>query len=258
MPVSHYHRVRAQHRLSHLCTRSDVTSADQYLAQLLANPIQSPDIAFATLLYSIDLQLRKGEYSTAMGILERYQTDNAAAEEDMFQRIKLMSVKAQIFDRAGLPHKGFSIAIRAASLAYKAQHLAILWDAVGVLCKVLIGLSEFHAAVKLLKAIMPQTLETEDCELTARTFSYLADAYMGLAGEAKAGSSKRREQMNKALESLERGFDEYSRIENVDGQCEMLAKKATILHLNGDLVLANDCGAKYLQRRAHEEMISNS
>ena len=50
----------------------------------------------------------------------------------------------------------------------------------------------------------------------------------------------------KALEHIERSFDEFSRIEDVRGQCEMIAKKATIMHLNGDPVLANDCAAKYL------------
>ena len=39
---------------------------------------------------------------------------------------------------------------------------------------------------------------------------------------------------------------EYSRIEDIKGQCEMIAKKATIMHLVGDLELANDYAAKYL------------
>lgn len=41
-------------------------------------------------------------------------------------------------------------------------------------------------------------------------------------------------------------FPEYSRIKDIKGQSEMIAKKATIMHLVGDLELANDYAAKYL------------
>ena len=194
-----------------------------------------------------------------MEILEDQPEDTGTGEDDIFQKIKIMILKAQIFDRAGFPQKGCSIAIRAASLAYRALYLTVLWDAISVLCKILVSLGERGAAVKLLKAILPQILETEDCELAGRAFSYLADAYMGLAGEAKAGSIKQREQMNQVLEYLEKGFAEYSRIEYIDGQCEMMAKKATVMRLTGDIVLANDCAAKYLdlQRgRRKDEVLS--
>lgn len=39
---------------------------------------------------------------------------------------------------------------------------------------------------------------------------------------------------------------EFSHIKDIQGQCDMMAKKATIMHLVGDLVLANDYAAKYL------------
>ena len=39
---------------------------------------------------------------------------------------------------------------------------------------------------------------------------------------------------------------EYSRLEDIVGQCEMMAKKATIMHLFGELALADDCAARYL------------
>lgn len=195
-----------------------------------------------------------------MELLEMQQASLKAGEEDMYHIIKLMVLKVQILEKAGLPQKGFSIAVRAATLAYRARYLAVLWEAIGTLSKILIGLDEFAAAVSLLKAIMPQVLETEDCELTARSFACMADAYMGLAGQAKHSTSKRKEQMNKALECLERGFDEYSRIEHVEGQCEMMAKRATIMHLNRDLELANDYAAKYLdlQKAARQEAVQDT
>jgi anaphase-promoting complex subunit 5 len=39
---------------------------------------------------------------------------------------------------------------------------------------------------------------------------------------------------------------DYSRLSDINGQCETLAKKAKILRLMGDIGLANDFAAKYL------------
>ena len=131
-------------------------------------------------------------------------------------------------------------------MAHKALVLPVLWDAVGAVSRVLISLREFDAAAKLMESIMPQVLECEDCNLAGHSFSSLADAYMGQAGQAKVESLQRKERLINALEYVDRSFDEFSRVEDVKGQCEMLAKKATIMHLNGDPVLANDCASRYL------------
>ena len=160
-----------------------------------------------------------------------------------------MTLKAQIYVKAGTPQKGFSVAIRAALLAHRARILPALWMAVGTVCAVLQSLTEFQASLQLLESIMPQVLECEDCDLAAHSFSLLTDAHIGMAGLAKAGTLQRKEQLMKGLGNLDRAFDEYSKIEDVRGQCDTLAKKATIMHLNGDPVLANDCAAQYLAIR---------
>lgn len=191
-----------------------------------------------------------------MEILERLAIKLIDEELDVYQRIKLMTLKARIYDKAGIPQKGFSVALRAASLAHRARLLPALWEAVGAVSAILISLKEFNAAAKLLESIMPQVLECEDCSLSAQTFSFLADAHMGMAGEARAETLQRKEQLTKALDNIDGSFDEFSKINDIKGQCEMMAKKATIMHLNGDPVLANDCAAKYLDiKRAAKEQI---
>ncbi len=191
-----------------------------------------------------------------MEILERLAIKLIDEELDVYQRIKLMTLKARIYDKAGIPQKGFSVALRAASLAHRARLLPALWEAVGAVSAILISLKEFNAAAKLLESIMPQVLECEDCSLSAQTFSFLADAHMGMAGEARAETLQRKEQLTKALDNIDRSFDEFSKINEIKGQCEMMAKKATIMHLHGDPVLANDCAAKYLDiKRAAKEQI---
>lgn len=193
-----------------------------------------------------------------MQLLERQSTVAHNEEADIMQRAKLLTLKARIYDKAGIPQKGFSVALRAAGLAYKARVLPALWEAIGAVCRVLISLKEFEAASKLLESIIPQVIECEDCELTAECFLSLADAHMGMAGSAMSEPLKRKEHMTKALDCIDRSFDGFSRIDDVKGQCEMMAKKATIMHLNGDFVLANDCAAKYLdiERAAREELSS--
>ncbi len=205
---------------------------------------------------TIDLLLRRRDYSHALVLLDELITDLNQQEADIFQRLTVMLLKARIYDKVGTPQKGFSIALRAASLAHKAWLLPVLWEAAGAICRVLISVKEFDAAARLLGSVLPQALECEDCRLAALLFSCLADSHMGLAGQAKEDSLQRKERLTKASESLDRAFDEYSSIEDIGGQCETLAKKATIMHLNGDTVLANDCAARYLDikkaARAHD------
>ncbi|KAL8763874.1 MAG: hypothetical protein Q9184_000470 [Pyrenodesmia sp. 2 TL-2023] len=226
--------------------RDELDAADHVLAQLQAAPTGIQELHFSISFIEIDLLLRRKDFSHALTLLDVFLTDLNQQEADIFQRLKVMVLKARIYDKAGIPQKGFSVALRAASLAHKAWLLPMLWEAVGAICKILISIKEFDAAVRLLESVLPQALECEDCEATALLFSCLADGHMGLAGQAKAGSSQRKERLTKASESLDRAFDECSSIEDIRGQCEMLAKKATIMHLNGDTVLANDCAAKYL------------
>lgn len=202
----------------------------------------------------IELQIRRGNYSRALVLQEQLITKLSQQETDIVQRLEVMILKARIFDKAGIAQKGFSVAIRVASLAHKARLVPVLWEAIGAICRILVSVKQFDAAVQLLESVLPQALECEDGGLAAYLFSCLADGHMGLAGQAKDGSLQRKERLTKTLESLDRAFTEYSRIEDIKGQCEMLAKKATIMHLNGDPMLANDCAAKYLDtNRAAKE-----
>lgn len=234
--------------------RDNLVAAGEILSQLQAIPFLSQDLLFSIAILDIDLRVRRQYYSEAMSTLERLAAKLHDGEADIFQRVKIMILKAKIYDKGGIPQKGFSVVLRAASLAYQSKIFPALWEAIGTLCRVLVSIQEFEAATKLLESILPQVLECEDCDLAGQTFTYLADAHVGMAGLANAESLQRKERLIKALECIDWSFDEFSRIEDIKGQCEMVAKKATIMHLNGDSVLANDCAAKYLDlKRAAKE-----
>jgi anaphase-promoting complex subunit 5 len=184
----------------------------------------------------------------------------------VYAQIKLLCLKTRILEKTGQPQRGFSLAMRAVCLSYCSRFLPGLWDAIGVLARVLLSLREFEAAAEIVESIMPQLLESQDRELTARSYSVLVDANMGMAGELSRESSggrkqdnpvKAKEYMTRALEYINCAYDEYEKIEDLKGQCEVLAKKATVMHLSGDLVLSNDCAAKYLdlKRQAAAERL---
>ena len=246
--------------LSNMCLnpcRNDLVTAEQLLSNLQASHPSSPIPKLTIAIEEINLHVRRKDYSKAMELLEICSTDPANEGADILLRIKILTLKARIFYEARIPQKGFSLALRAVNMAYKARVLPALWEAIGALSRVLVSLKEFDAAARLLVGIMPQVLETEDCELAAESYLLLADVHMGMAGRAKGEPLKRKEQMAKALEYIDRSIDEFSRIEDVRGQCEMLAKKATIMRLNGDIMLANDCAARYLdvEKKAREERL---
>lgn len=54
---------------------------------------------------------------------------------------------------------------------------------------------------------------------------------------------------SRALEFIEKAFTEFSSLEDIEGQCEMMAKKGVVLRLLGEEVLAADCAMKHLDLR---------
>jgi len=96
--------------------------------------------------------------------------------------------------------------------------------------------------------------------LNAQLYSFLVDAHMGMAGQAESGSLKRTENLTKCLEFLDRSFAEYSSIEDIEGQCQMTAKKATIFMILGDKAQANDCASAVLalRKQARQNAVEES
>jgi anaphase-promoting complex subunit 5 len=226
--------------------RNDLTAASHLLTQLLGQGPPDTELSLARSLLEIDLHVREKSYPLALDLVETLAQSAPEENTDIITHIKLLNIKARILAACGHPLQGFSISVRAASLARRARLLPCLWESCTLLAHILVHLHDFSAAARILEAVVPQVLECEDCELAARTYSTLVDAYMGMAGEEAGGSVRRRERLNRALEFLDCAGEEYRRIEDLMGQLGMLAKKATVLRLCGDYVLANDVASQYL------------
>ena len=230
---------RALHRDDHYATR-------RYIDQARANATHYGGIDLAVRIAEVELELRRGEISIAQSRLEAAIRATDAADGDIHDKLLLMVLKAQVYDAAGVPQRGFTLALRAASMAYRARVLDVLYRAVGALCRVLLSLREFAAVARLMRAVLGPVLECEDYELAARSFSILADAHIGLAGTAQPDSHDRKEHITSALKLLDKSQAEYAKMDDIRGQTEVVAKRALVMRVRGDLELANDAAAKCL------------
>lgn len=227
--------------------RHDIDAATYMLQQLKGQIAPDLEVSFTLSLLEIDLLMRRGVFDEAIDLMDATAKTTSQENADIIYEVKLLSLKARGLAKCGHPLKGFSMAVRAANIAYRARILPALWEAIGTLSNVLLEVKEYKAAVSLLETIVPQVMECQDCDLTARTYAMLADAHMGLAGQQEAKSTKRKDHVNRAMEFIECSYEQFRHVEDLKGQTELLAKKATIMHWRGDLLLANDTASQYAQ-----------
>ena len=235
-------------RLKRDLHRNNLDGADQLLSQLLQYNTgdTEPELNFEINTLHTDYLIRRTDFSAALAKIEKLASAAKEDGQDINLRVKLLTMKALLQDKCGRPQKGFSVAVRAASIAWRARLIPALWAAMGAIANILTSLSEFQASSQILTSIIPRALECENCVLNAQLYSFLVDAYMGIAGQAERGSLKRREYLTKCLEFIDRSFGEYSALEDIKGQCEMMAKKATIMKVLGDMVQSDDYASAYL------------
>ena len=228
--------------------RNNLDGAEQLLSQLqqCVGPETDADLSLEISLLQIDYLIRRTDFSNALANIEELAAKMKEDGDDIHHRVKMLTMKALLHSKAGRPQKGFSVAVRAASIAWRARLLPGLWNAMGAVAHILTSLGEFHASSQILVSILPRALECESCAMNAQLYSFLTDAHMEMAGLAEAGSTKRTENLNQSLEYIDRAFSEYSALEDIKGQCEMMAKKATIMRVLGDHVQANDYASAYL------------
>ena len=241
-------------RLKRDLHRNNLDGADQLLSQLLQYNGADPELNFEIDILHVDYLIRRTDFSAALAKIEKLASGTKGDGDDINLPVRLLTMKALLQDKCGRPQKGFSVAVRAASIAWRARLIPGLWAAMGAIANILTSLSEFHASSQILTSIIPRALECENCSLNAQLYSFLVDAYMGIAGQAQRGSLKRRECLTKCLEFVDRSFSEYSALEDINGQCEMMAKKATIMRFLGDKVQANDYASAYLDLKRESEL----
>ena len=179
LPVS----LRTHPQSPQLTPRSDdKVAADHLVTQLQSIHLPDSDISPLISFLTIEHQIRQGNYSQALETVEKAAQTMHQDNFDIHFQVKLLCLKARILEKTDQPQRGFSLAMRAASIAHGSRLLPGLWEAICVLGGVLLSLGEFEAVSELVESIMPRVLETDDCDLAARAYSLLVDANMGIAG----------------------------------------------------------------------------
>ncbi|KAI0008615.1 anaphase-promoting complex subunit 5-domain-containing protein [Xylariaceae sp. FL0662B] len=250
-PSQYWQKFRGIIKLRRDLHRNNLDGAELLLSQLLQSKEEDlePDLAFVIDSLHVECLVRRGDLNQAFSKVDRMVSELRDENKDVALRVRLLLIKAELLDKCGRPQKGFTIAVRAANVAWRARLIPYLWPAIGAIANILTSLGEFEPAIRLLLAILPRSLECENAAMVAKLYSHLGDANMGMAGKMAPKSIKRREFMTKAVEAIEKAFNYYSSVEDINKQCEMMAKKATIMKVVGDNVLANDYAAAYLALR---------
>ncbi|UQC89208.1 anaphase-promoting complex protein [Colletotrichum lupini] len=250
-PSQYWYKYRGIIKLKRDLHHNNLDGAEQLLSQLLQSKKDDlePDMAFVVDLLHIDCLTRRGDLQAAFNKVEDMLAAIRDDKRDISLRVRLMLIKVHLYDKCGRPQRGFTIAMRAASMAWRARLVSCLWQAIGAVANILTSLGEFDASVQLLTAVLPRSLECDSAALSGQLYSYLADANMGIAGTMAPQSAKRREYLTRATGAIQKAFDHYSSIGDITRQCEMMAKKATIMKVAGDKVLAADYAAAYVALR---------
>ncbi|KAH7381676.1 anaphase-promoting complex subunit 5-domain-containing protein [Pyrenochaeta sp. MPI-SDFR-AT-0127] len=216
-----------------------------------------PELSFLQHEAYIDYLISRGLYSeafTAISFLaQSLKSDNA----DILQRVSVLLMQADLWRKVGKPERGFSVALRAASVSFKARLGSSLWSAVGLLGNILNDLGECGSARRLVEAVLPQALEGADSMLSGTLYSHLADSYIGLAHPNSISHSQtttkstprpssptsirlRAGNIAKAELYIDRARELFKKSGYLDGECEQLMKKAIIAKLRGDEKLAEE------------------
>ncbi|KAK5998929.1 Anaphase-promoting complex subunit 5-like protein [Cladobotryum mycophilum] len=278
-PSQYWHKYRGIIQLKRDVHHNNLDGAELLVAQLLQSRSEDlePDMSFLIDSLHIECLIRRGDLQAASEKVDKMITAAKNEDRDIALRVRLLLIKVTLLDKCGRPQRAFSLAMRAANMSLRARLIPSLWQAIGAISNILVSMGEFEAAIQLLVAVIPRGFECESPWLMAQLYSYLADANMGIAGQPEgetqsneedaepkreAGgnggklSKHRDEYLTRAATAVQKSFDHYSAMEDICGQCEMMAKKAVIMKLSGDMVLAADYAAAYVGLRKKAESLS--
>jgi anaphase-promoting complex subunit 5 len=250
-PSQYWHKFRGIIKLRRDLHHNNLDGAELLISQLLQskNEDLEPDLAFVIDTLHVECLIRRGSLDGAFTKVEKMVSELREENKDIALRVRLLLLKVELLDKCGRPQKAFTIAVRAANVAWRARLIPYLWPAIGAIANILSSLGDFEPAIQLLQAVLPRSLECENSAMTAKLYAYVGDAYVGMAGKMAPKSNKRREYLMKGVEAIEKAFNHFSSVEDISKQCEMMAKKATIMKVAGEYVLANDYAAAYLALR---------
>ncbi|KAI4713329.1 hypothetical protein J4E89_002309 [Alternaria sp. Ai002NY15] len=258
-------------KLRRAIRRSDWSTSTHLLETLKptaspSTPTLDPELSFLQHDTYIEYLISTSQFPLAYQCISLLAQSLKEDNADIQQRVSVLLMQAELWRKAGKPERGFSVALRAASVSFRARLASSLWSAVGCLGAILNTLGECREARRLVETVLPQALEGADTMLTGTLYSHLADSYMGLANPtaltvstSNAGShppstprageltSNRFRVANIAKAELyvDRARECFQKAAYLDGECEQLMKKAIIAKLRGDEKVAEEWAMRH-------------
>ncbi|KAK4232302.1 putative anaphase-promoting complex subunit 5 [Podospora fimiseda] len=265
-PHQYWNLYRALLKLRRDLHHNNLFAANAMLSQLLQTGPEDlePDLVCVIDSLHLEALIRSKDFENAFVKIDTQLHEMRENNRDIALRVRLLLAKAQLFDCVGRPEKGFSVAMRAASMSWRARLITLLWQSMGAVANILTSLGEFEAAEGILVAVLPRVLEADVSFTSGTLYSLLADARMGRASKAALNekndlnNKKRNEFLLKAHEALESALKHFAAVEDLQKQCEMLAKIATIMRALGDRKVAEDYAARYVALKREAAAIQGS
>lgn len=115
-----------------------------------------PELSFLQHEAYIDYLASYGLYPEAFNAISSLSQSLKSDNADILQRVSVLLMQADLWRRVGKPERGFSVALRAASVSFRARLGSSLWSAVGLLGNILNDLGECESARRLIEAVLPQ------------------------------------------------------------------------------------------------------
>ncbi|PHH82022.1 hypothetical protein CDD82_7278 [Ophiocordyceps australis] len=254
----YWHKYKAIVKLKRNLHHHNLDGAGEILEQLLQSKDDDfePDLTFFIDSLNIDYLSRRGDLVSAFLYLDRLRHKYDDDSKDIALRIKLLLLKVSLFQRCGRVQRAFSTVIRAARMAKRARQGYCLLQALMALANILVSMAEFEAALNVVHSIMPHAYECESWAMTAQIYGLEADAFMGIAGSMEIKSRGRNRCLKRALAAVQKAYEQYSWIEESQRKCEMMAKKAVIMKLAGEVMLAADYAAASVELRTKAKALS--
>ena len=120
-----------------------------------STPPLDPELSFLQHEIYIEYLIATSQYPLAFSTLTALSKVLKDDGADLFQRVSVLLMQADLWRRVGKPERGFSVALRAASVSFRARFAPGVWGAVGALGAVLNALGECKGARRIVEGVLP-------------------------------------------------------------------------------------------------------
>ena len=161
-------------KLKHSLRKCDMVAAEHMLHQMQSGAVLDPDLSFQVSILEIEYLMRQKSLTLALHKLEDCLEAATKTQSDIFHHVTLLLMKAELFSKAGKAGQGFTIVLRAASMAFQHRLLPLLWEAISALANILTFFGEFDHASRLMDAVIPQVSKEKQLQNIAADSSRLS------------------------------------------------------------------------------------